>query len=842
MPSKTPRRRNSRSGTGTIEPVEQNDLHILRLIDEGTASETGAAFFRALVTSLARALDCRFAFVSRFCDDNQRVHVLALWNGESIQENFDYPLPGSPCEHVLNGDIVAFNSNIQELFPAEREALREMGAESYLAIPLKNRRNEVLGHLAVIDTRPKNWQERDFGILRIFAARSTAEIERQLAEQEMAQANVELARRVQLETLVAETSTRFMSIESDSIDAEIVRALGAMGRFIGSDRGVVFRFDADRRRALLSHEWSLQPGPPVRTLVPELTREGVPEVFDHFLRKLPVNAARPELLPPGFDKLNRLLGSAAATSRIAVPMVSANEAIGFLGFHSLSIERHWPEEDLRLMRLLSEILSGALIRRDTEAALQRAKEMAESASRAKSEFLASMSHELRTPLNGILGYAQLMRRDPTLSSDHQESVSLIESCGEHLLTLIGEVLDLAKIEAGRMDIDAATVTLDDFLHQVADVARIRATQAGLRFTCETLTALPPAIITDERKLRQILLNLLGNAVKFTDQGSVCFRVAAESLAGAGCRLRFDVVDSGIGIETEQTERIFDPFHQVRQRERPVEGTGLGLAISRKLILLMGGTLTVTSTPGVGSTFTVSIDVQRADAATARARRATPAIVGYNGRRRRILVVDDKADNRQIIGRLLKSLGFEVDEAGDGAEAIEVAVRRQPDLIFMDLVMPVMDGIEAIRAIRNNNGELARVPIIAVSASAFNDTRAQSAEVGCDAFIAKPIRLDEVINALSNHLRLEWTRGPLRPRRGDGSAAHAAQSRLPAALARELYDLAMQGDVRALTDKLREASSRDAGHSDAWAELAELAGSYDMKALRNALRPHVERSE
>jgi len=420
-----------------------------------------------------------------------------------------------------------------------------------------------------------------------------------------------------------------------------------------------------------------------------------------------------------------------------------------------------------------------------------------------------------------------------------ESVGLIESCGEHLLTLIGEVLDLAKIEAGRMDIEAAPVTLDDFLHQVADVARIRATQAGLRFTYETLNALPPVIVTDERKLRQILLNLLGNAVKFTDQGSVCFRVAAEPLAGAGCRLRFEVVDSGIGIESAQTEKIFDPFHQVRQRERPVEGTGLGLAISRKLILLLGGTLNVTSAPGVGSTFTVSIDVQRADASTARTRHASPAIVGYNGRRRRILVVDDKPDNRQIIGRLLESLGFEVDEASDGAEAVELALRRQPDLIFMDLVMPVMDGFEAIRRLRNDSGDLARVPIIAVSASAYDDTRAQSAEVGCDAFIAKPIRLDEVINALSSHLRLEWTRGSARPPR---LAADLSQSRLPAKLARELYDLAMQGDVRALADKLHEARNRDAGHSDAWTELAELAGNYDMKALRNMLRPHAERSE
>jgi signal transduction histidine kinase/DNA-binding response OmpR family regulator len=516
-------------------------------------------------------------------------------------------------------------------------------------------------------------------------------------------------------------------------------------------------------------------------------------------------------------------------------MVYANRTIGFVGFHSLGIERSWPNEDLRLMWLLAEIISSALMRRDMDRALHHAKEAAESASRAKSEFLASMSHELRTPLNGILGYAQLLRRDPALGAEQIESIAAIEGCGEHLLTLISEVLDLAKIEAGRMDVEAGSVTLDDFLHQVADVARIRATQAGLRFSYETLTQLPAVIKTDERKLRQILLNLLGNAVKFTDRGSVSFRVAAESLGASHARLRFDVADTGIGIAAAEVERIFDPFHQVRARNRPIEGTGLGLAISQRLVCLLGGKLTVMSTPAAGSTFSVEIEVQLGEATLTRTTHAALAIVGYNGRRRRILVVDDKQDNRQILGRLLQTLGFEVDEAENGARAVELAVARAPDLIFMDLVMPVKDGFEAMRELRAKGGEIARIPVVAVSASAFDSTRADSLQAGCDEFIAKPVRLDEVTDVIARLLQLEWTRGPMRASKSNGNGR---AERLPEPLASELYELAMQGDVHALTHKLSEARV-DGLDTGLLAELAALAGSYDMKAVREFLRRHSE---
>lgn len=806
---------------------------MLRLIDEGTAAQIGIAFLREFVRHVALALDSRYAFVSRFAPDLTRALVLVFWNGESLQEGFQYPLAGSPCEKVLSGDIVAYNAGIADLFPAEREDLLAMGAESYLAIPLTNPAGAVIGHLAVIDVKPKNWQERDFGILRILAARVGAELERQRAEQEMAAMYAELQRRLELEAIVADISTRFMSIDSRDIDAEIARTLATVGQFIRSSRGMIFLFDARDGAAYLRYTW---PGDAANLMlrVPALRREDVPEVLDHFLAQRSLNVSRPDQLPVGFDRLDRLLGTDEVTSRIAVPMVCHGATIGILGFHSLGVERQWPEEDLRWMRLLAEIVASALHRRETAAALNLAKDAAESANRAKSEFLASMTHELRTPLNGILGYAQLLRRDPTLQPEHANSVEAIESCGEHLLTLIGEILDLAKIEAGRMDLELGRVALEDVLREVVDIARIRATQSALAFSYETTSVLPAIINVDARKLRQVLLNLLGNAAKFTEHGGICFRVSAEPFE-CRSRLHFDVIDTGVGIAAEEIERIFDPFKRIQQARRSVEGTGLGLAICRKLVSLMGGTLTVSSEPGKGSIFSVTLDVEQSESAVPHRAQSGAPVSGYEGPVRRILVADDTSDNRQILGRFLASLGFEVHYADNGEQAVEIARRITPDLIFMDLVMPIKDGFGATREVRTLRTDFATVPIVAVSASAFEDTRVHSAAAGCNEFIAKPIRFDQVLEVTARLLRLEWTHKSYAASR---AARSTSPARLPLELARELYDLASLGDIRTLTQRLIDSRSR-VEHPDVIEELSSLASTYDTRALREYLRPHTE---
>jgi CheY-like chemotaxis protein len=442
-------------------------------------------------------------------------------------------------------------------------------------------------------------------------------------------------------------------------------------------------------------------------------------------------------------------------------------------------------------------------------------------------------------MNGILGYAQLLKRDDTLGPQQLESVEAIERSGEHLLTLINEVLDLAKIEAGRVEVEIGRVMLDAFLREVVDIARIRATQANLSFSYETGGALPQVIETDARKLRQILINLLGNAVKFTDSGGVRFRASRVAQDGSRSRLRFEVQDTGIGIDAGDLERIFEPFHQIRQPGRYVEGTGLGLPICRKLIASLDGTLNVRSTPGQGSVFTVELDVGDVASSTDARRQHAPRVCGYEGRKRRILIADDKQENRHILVSYLNSIGFETIEAVDGAQAVTVAQASPPDLVLMDLVMPVLDGFEAIRRLRGLPVFGAR-PIIAFSASAFEVTRTQCEQAGSNDFLSKPVKLDELVEVLGRHLQLTWIYNGANSDRGPPEHhARAAQVGLPGLSKRaigELYELAMMGDVRALTSRLNEIETASQVPGAELDELRGLIRNFDMKGLRAVLLP------
>jgi PAS domain S-box-containing protein len=351
-----------------------------------------------------------------------------------------------------------------------------------------------------------------------------------------------------------------------------------------------------------------------------------------------------------------------------------------------------------------------LTQRKQAQAAQEARLVAESANRAKNEFLANMSHELRTPLNGILGYAQILRRDTTLGERQLEALGVIQQSGEQLLTLVNDILDFAKIEAGKLELSLTDIGLAEFMRMITEITHVRALEKGLSFVRDMAPDLPRGIRADAGRLRQILLNLLSNAVKFTDQGRVSLRVRFSPPT----RLRFEVQDTGIGVSTDHLETIFKPFEQVSDPQRRLGGTGLGLAISRQFVRLMGGDIHVTSVVGVGSTFWFELEVPVTE--TVGVAPPEPLVTGYKGPRRKVLVVDDAVANRAMAADLLGQLDFDVSAAINGREALEKAQATRPDWILLDIVMPEMNGLEVARRLRQLPG-LEDVPIIAMSASA-----------------------------------------------------------------------------------------------------------------------------
>jgi len=384
---------------------------------------------------------------------------------------------------------------------------------------------------------------------------------------------------------------------------------------------------------------------------------------------------------------------------------------------------------------------------------RRARVAAEAANQAKTTFLANMSHELRTPLNGILGFAQLLALDPQGSAVQQRQAGLIRESGEHLLGLIEEILDIARIEAGRLELYPAPLDLRAFIDAIASMARVRCDAAGIGFVCEVGASVPATIVADEKRLRQVLLNLVDNAAKFTDSGKVTLRVGRTDGDGSLARLRFDVEDTGCGIAPEHVDRVFRPFEQVGDLPLRRAGAGLGLAISQQLVSLMHGRIRVTSTPGRGSTFGFDIAVPSLPRAASRPAPAVPS--GYEGRPRTVLVADDVARNRALLRDVLLPLGFQVHEAADGQEATDIARRIAPDLVLIDAVMPVVDGVAAIAAMRSLPA-LRHTPIVAISASAMAADRRRCLDAGADVFLAKPIDVPVLLGEVQRLLKLQWS--------------------------------------------------------------------------------------
>ena len=603
--------------------------------------------------------------------------------------------------------------------------------------------------------------------------------------------------------------------------------------------------------------------------------------------------------------------------------------------------------DVQGKKIIQGIFRDIRDRKQTETALKQAKIAAEVANRAKSEFLANMSHELRTPLNGILGYAQILKREGNLSPKQREQVDIIQQCGEHLLTLLNDILDLSKIEARKMELDLSHFSFPHFLESIVEMFRLRAEQKNIFFHSETLSPLPTHIVGDEKRLRQVLINLLGNAVKFTDTGGVTLRVgyvsgdsggggaggqgsrgageqrsrsvaeeqgsrsvAEEQVCSRGAgeqrdnsqfpippsgqcllhseetvprnrgpaaltelgtanspfpipnapcpmphaqspKMRFIVEDTGIGMAPEQLAEIFLPFHQVGEKRRRFEGTGLGLAISKKLVQLMGGELKVRSTLGQGSVFWLDLDLPETSEWVEVAKTDAGNIIGLKERTYKVLVVDDKWENRSVLVDLLTPLGFEVAQATDGRDCLRQARQFKPDVILLDMVMPGMDGFEAVKRLRQLP-ELKETIVIATSASAYAYDRQECLGAGCDGFISKPVQAEALLEALHRHLQLEWVY-----RESDRSTPQlpAAKSTVdrtepppsalvfpPAEEMAALYKLAMMGDIKGVREHAKQLEQLDKKYKPFAKQLHQLAKSFQEKQILEFVKTHMAGNE
>jgi len=592
-----------------------------------------------------------------------------------------------------------------------------------------------------------------------------------------------LQHRLGMESLIASISSRFLNAGPENVDTEINRSLEEIALFIGVERCFLGVISEDRETLHITNRWAMEGLSPVLSTVKQLRLNDFPWTYHQLSRFESVQISSVNDLPREAGAEKVLLQKGGIHSILFTPIVINQTLFGILSLLAEEKARSWDIEDIRLLNLAGEIIANVLrrkmaedalrrandeldmrvaertsaltlsneqltgeiaIRKRTESELQRAKEKAEESNRMKSQFIANVSHEIRTPLNAIVGFSELIlnAQDVPLIQKYARS-TLHET--EVFLGLINDLLDNARIEAGKMPLEEQAFELHSLMESIVSTSNVHARRKGLDFLLHVDTGIPPWLWGDDHHLRQILMNLIVNAVKFTEKGSIKVNVKQQSNDHSGIVLRFDVVDTGIGIPKEKQATIFESFTQADgSTTRRFGGTGLGTTIARHLAHLMHGDISVESEPGQGSCFSVVIpfriqDVPPESAVPKNAPEEELVSPVPSGDKKSILLVEDYQPNQEVARHHLERIGYTVDIAENGEEAVAACGRKNYDLVLMDLQMPVMDGYDATRNIRTNYPQYNAIPILAMTANASSDARHQCRTVGMDDIITKPIR-------------------------------------------------------------------------------------------------------
>ena len=585
-------------------------------------------------------------------------------------------------------------------------------------------------------------------------------------------AEAKLKKKVDAQNLLVNLATGFINTSLDDVDDAISNALSLVGSFTNSDRAYLFEYDFENNLMSNTFEWC---GENISAQIDYLQNISCDIFTKDWVDK---HKKGETLIIPDVEKLNeesplyKILKDQQIRTLITIPLFLRGECLGFVGFDSVYEKKNWEDDDTFLLKILAELFTNVYLKKEHENRIVQARMLAESANTAKSEFLANMSHEIRTPLNGVVGMLNVLH-DTKLTDEQKGYLKMADDSIESLLSIINDILDYSKIEAGMMDLMEEVIDLEQEVQKVLRMLSVKANEKGIELGASLSRFVPKYLLADKMRIRQILLNLVNNAIKFTEKGFVCVKVECKGVKDGVSHLFFEVIDSGVGISEDKLEQIFEQFTQVDgSSSRRYGGTGLGLAICKKMVALMGGSLKAKSKIEKGTVFyfdlklrvsnedikdyekevdlrgkkALNIDDNKKEN-TEKESRDSRLLNGLN-----VLMVDDNKANRMVAIAILEKIGCRVTQAEDGLSAIEKVENFKYDVVLMDCQMPGIDGYEATKMIRKKGGDFERIPIVALTANAMIGDREKCISAGMTDYVSKPFKRKDLEDVFERVLK------------------------------------------------------------------------------------------